>query len=227
MDSLQPSRGWHAWLLRRWPQLWALALIAPAAFAVTSMSMTMGAAAIVVSIGLPTITALAMTADDIRALRVPLPAAVRFGVCAAVTGLGFGGLFAFSSSLAWVAIAGYVATAAWDQASRNTPPSAAVVAPHESEEPTAALHLATTDEVRTMTDAELCQAWRRSFAALMSTHNVGQRAGVVSLRQVLLDEMEARHPAGLQAWLRSGARAAGGPDQFFGRSQEGGTTQAA
>ncbi len=129
MDSLKPSRGRVARLLRRWPQLWALVLIAPAALAVTSMSVTMGAAAIVSSIGLPTVTALAMTAPGACS---PPP---RFGVCAAVTGLGFGGLFAFSASLAWAAIAGYVATAAWAQSSRNTPPSQAAVAPHESEEP--------------------------------------------------------------------------------------------
>ena len=100
------------------------------------MSMTMGAAAIVVSIGLPTVTALAMTADNVRALRVPLPATVGFGVCAAVTGLGFGGLFAFSSSLAWVAHRGYVATAAWAPG-LTTPHRRGCVAPHESEEPTA------------------------------------------------------------------------------------------
>ena len=73
------SQGQGARLLRRWPPLWALVLVAPAALAVTSMSVTMAAAAIVVGIGITPVTALAMTA------------------------LGCGGLFVFSPSLAWVA----------------------------------------------------------------------------------------------------------------------------
>jgi hypothetical protein len=78
-----------------------------------------------------------------------------------------------------------------------------------------------------MTDTELCRAWRRSFVTLTSARSLGRRAGVVSLRQVILDEMEVRHPAGLRAWLDSGARAAGGPDRFLGRSDEAGPRRAA
>ena len=102
----------------------------------------------------------------------------------------------------------------------DSPRGQAAAASHESDGPTAGHHVVTADEVRSMTDAELCQAWRRSFVRLMSTDNLGRRAGVVSLRQAILDELEVRHPAGLRAWLDSGARPAGGPDRFLGRSDE-------
>jgi hypothetical protein len=202
-----------------------LVLIAPAAFAVTSMSVTMAAAASVVSFGLPTLTSLAMTVDSIRALGLHLRAAVRFGASSAVTCLGFGGLFAFSPALAWATLAAYAVTAAWACSSRSAVHASST--PHESEESAAGLHASSPEEIRSMSDAELCQAWRRSFATLMSTHSVGRRAVVVSLRQVLLDEMDVRHPTGLQAWLLSGAGAGGGPEQFLGHGDEGGATQAA
>ncbi len=76
----------------------------------------------------------------------------------------------------------------------------------------------TLDKVREMTDAELCHAWRHSFVSLERARGAHRRALVVQTRQLLLDEVEARHPAGLRAWLSSGARAAGGPDRFIGGS---------
>ncbi|MCW2768593.1 MAG: hypothetical protein JWR27_26 [Aeromicrobium sp.] len=226
MPSPQSFRGRGARLPRSWPQLWALVLIAPAALAVTSMSGTMAAAAIGLVFGLSTVTALAMTADTMGALRVQLRVAVRFGACSLVTCLGFCGLFVLSPPLALASIATYVVTAAWSACSSGAPTVRAAAARPEPEEPTAGLYSATSREVRSMTDVELCRVWRRSLT-LMSTCTLGRRASVVSLRQVLLDEMETRHPAGLQAWLDSGAGAANGPEEFLGRSDEGGTTQAA
>lgn len=226
MPSPLPSRGRDARPLRLWARLWTLVLITPAALAVTSMSVTMAAAASVVSFGLATVTALAMTADSVRSLGIHLHAAVRFGACSAVACLGFGGLFAFSAPLVWAALAAYAVTAAWAHSSRTGPSDAAAATPHGSEE-CPGLRVSTSDEVRRMSDAELCQAWRRSIVTLTSTHSVVRRAVVVSLRQVLLDEMEVRRPAGLQAWLLSGAGAADGPDQFLGPGGEGGTTRAA
>jgi hypothetical protein len=229
MQFQQPAPERDVWRWRRWSQLWALVLLAPAALAVTSMSAMIGAAAIVTSFGVATVTALAMTADSVRALRVQLPAAVRFGVYAAVTCLGFGGMFAYSGPLVWAIIAAYVTTAAWAHVG-STAPGQAVAArhePEEAEEPEAIPQIVTTNEVQRMTDAELCLAWRRSFVTLMSTHNLARRAGVVSLRQAILDEMEFRHPVGLRVWLHSGARAAGGPDRFLRRSDETGRRRAA
>lgn len=66
-----------------------------------------------------------------------------------------------------------------------------------------------------MTDAELCRVWRHSFVTLQAARSPHELARVVAQRQVYLDEMERRSPTALQAWLESGARAAGGPDRFL------------
>lgn len=73
----------------------------------------------------------------------------------------------------------------------------------------------TSTAVREMTDAELCREWRHSFVTLQAARLPHELARVVAQRQVYLDEMERRSPTALQAWLESGARAAGGPDRFL------------
>jgi hypothetical protein len=133
-------------------------------------------------------------------------------------------MFAYSGPLVWAVIAAYVTTAAWAHGSGSTAPGQAAAARHEPEE---IPQVVTTNEVQRMTDAELCLAWRRSFVTLSSTRNPARRAGVVSLRQEILDEMEFRHPVGLRVWLHSGARAAGGPDRFLRHSDETGRRRAA
>jgi len=66
----------------------------------------------------------------------------------------------------------------------------------------------------TMTDLDLCRAWRSSFVALERAGNPASRARIAGTRAVLLDELERRHPSGFGAWIRSGARAAGGPERY-------------
>jgi hypothetical protein len=70
-----------------------------------------------------------------------------------------------------------------------------------------------------LTDAELCQAWRASFAALLAATGPADRARVVSLRQDYLDELLRRHPEPVRAWLETGPRAAGGPEQHLRASR--------
>lgn len=67
-----------------------------------------------------------------------------------------------------------------------------------------------------LTDQELCLQWRHSFLTLQSAPCAQDLGRVVVQRQILLDEMERRSPLALQAWLASGARAAGGPERFLG-----------
>ena len=69
--------------------------------------------------------------------------------------------------------------------------------------------------LRSMSNAELCQAWRRSYTALLQPSSVMHRTLIVACRQAYLDEMEQRDPKGFSAWLGSGARAASGPDRFL------------
>jgi hypothetical protein len=70
-----------------------------------------------------------------------------------------------------------------------------------------------------MSDRELCREWRHSFVTLQSARSPQDRLRVVAQRQVYLDEMERRSPTALQAWLDSGARAAGGPDRYLTRQR--------
>lgn len=76
--------------------------------------------------------------------------------------------------------------------------------------------------VATLSDVELCRAWRASYSALLSTHTPGGRAELVHVRQAFLDELDRRHPLGLRAWLDSGARAAGNPTPFIIRTNGAG-----
>ena len=67
----------------------------------------------------------------------------------------------------------------------------------------------------------LCWAWRRSYLALGDVRAPQARLGLVILRQLYLDEMERRDPKGFQAWLDSGAQAAGAPDRFLNGDRTG------
>ena len=67
----------------------------------------------------------------------------------------------------------------------------------------------------TLSNAELCLAWRRSYCSLVGTTSLPLRAVVVTSRQAYLDEMERRDARGLTAWLASGARAASGPERYL------------
>lgn len=68
------------------------------------------------------------------------------------------------------------------------------------------------DEV---TDSDLCMAWRSSFVALDRAADPAEKLRAVQIREVLLDELGRRDAPGLEAWFRSGARAAGWPDRYL------------
>jgi hypothetical protein len=69
--------------------------------------------------------------------------------------------------------------------------------------------------VAAMTTSELCVAWRISYTALQHSRIPREQARWVTLRQAYLDEIEARSPTALTAWLASGARAASNPSRFL------------
>jgi hypothetical protein len=66
-----------------------------------------------------------------------------------------------------------------------------------------------------LTDSDLCMAWRSSYVALDRAMDPGAKLRAVEIREVLLDELGRRDAPGLEAWFRSGARAAGGPDRYL------------
>jgi hypothetical protein len=69
--------------------------------------------------------------------------------------------------------------------------------------------------LHSLSNAELCLAWRRSYCSLIETSSVPLRAAVVASRQAYLDEIERRDPQGLTSWLAAGARAASGPERYL------------
>ncbi|MEP6815337.1 MAG: hypothetical protein ABI873_07295 [Marmoricola sp.] len=80
---------------------------------------------------------------------------------------------------------------------------------------------------RELSNAELCHEWRRSFLALGGARSSLEFMRVVVLRQLYLDEMDRRSPSALNAWLSSGARAAGGPDRYLRDDRRSGHSGAA
>jgi hypothetical protein len=74
-----------------------------------------------------------------------------------------------------------------------------------------------SSELDKLTDEELCQSWRASYAALQRQSSAAQTAATVAERQTYLDELQRRNPRGFAAWLASGARAPGNPLPFLTR----------
>jgi hypothetical protein len=81
---------------------------------------------------------------------------------------------------------------------------------HETIEPAQQVDKDPAD-LRTLDDAALCLAWRRSFVRLESQRGAAARLAIVEQRQRYLDELQRRHGAAFQSWLESGARASGNP----------------
>ncbi|TDD27747.1 hypothetical protein E1218_09510 [Kribbella turkmenica] len=70
-------------------------------------------------------------------------------------------------------------------------------------------------DLTSLSDEDLCLAWRRSFTELQSCTTDEQRLLVIANRHAYLDELERRAPDAFSQWLDSGARAAGNPAKFF------------
>ncbi|MFE6648458.1 hypothetical protein ACFVJS_17945 [Nocardioides sp. NPDC057772] len=87
---------------------------------------------------------------------------------------------------------------------------AAVIRPRIVDPAEAVLEI--PDEV---TDSDLCMAWRSSYVALDRAADSAEKLRAVQIREVLLDELGRRDAPGLEAWFRSGARAAGWPDRYL------------
>jgi hypothetical protein len=194
------------------------------------MPITVAAVAFSLTFGVPLAVWLALHVHHATEFRAQVPAAIRTATGVSVTVLGLVGLFAFSAALAWTTLAVYVGTVSL-MATQGKPPSGArsgAVATPTDQTPSDAADemeptgiVVTHDLVRQMSDAELCRAWRRSYVSLQQARGPRVRALVVHTRQLLLDELERRYPAGLKAWLGSGARAAGAPDRFIGNTGGG------
>ncbi len=224
---LPPFRASGGAPTRHLLQFWVLLLLVPACYALATMPLMVVAVAVTLTFGLPFGIWLAVNVHSTRQFRARVARAIWFATGVSITCLGLVGLFAFSWALACATVAAYVVTVglmtAWDGSHSGARPGSTPASTHGNPTMTSngAEHagvVVTLDKVRKMTDDELCHAWRRSFVALQHAGDVHLRALVVQTRQLLLDEVDARHPAGLRAWLSSGASAAGSPDRFIGET---------
>lgn len=81
--------------------------------------------------------------------------------------------------------------------------------------------LPSAGEVATLSNDDLCLAWRRSYVQLAQAALASSRARIVACRASILDEIDKRDPEGLGTWLASNPRAAGNPAPYLGSSVEG------
>lgn len=98
----------------------------------------------------------------------------------------------------------------WPDPQRRWDPSVDAYAPEVGESPT----LESPADLRSLSDSDLCHAWRASYSALQESAQ-SQRIHIVEGRQRYLDEFERRNREGFVAWLASGARAAANPSRFL------------
>lgn len=75
--------------------------------------------------------------------------------------------------------------------------------------------VAPSSSLVTLSTADLCLAWRRSYLALSDMSAGAARWELVTQRRSMLDELERRDPAGFHRWLDAGARAGGDPGRFL------------
>ena len=63
-------------------------------------------------------------------------------------------------------------------------------------------------------DGELCQVWRSSHHHLVAAPSIGEAVACVRLRQLVLNELDSRHPHEVAAWVALGA-AGRSPESFL------------
>ncbi len=208
-----------------WLRVWTLLLVVPACLAIVELPMQATAVALTLTFGLPCTTWLVVHVEKARDLPAHLPRALGFAAGVSITLLGLIGLFFFSRALGGGALLAYVVTFALlvkhgsglhVRGHRGTTPR----------EATTKSVVLMPDTVRRMSDAEICHAWRHTFEALQRARGLHLRTMIVETRQLLLDEVTARYPTQVQAWLDSGAHAGSDPERFI-RPTDGGHPEAA
>lgn len=70
-------------------------------------------------------------------------------------------------------------------------------------------------DVRLLSDEELCQAWRTSYAAVSTARSARQLRVAAEDRRSYLEELERRYPLSVSVWLSGNATAEGDPLPFI------------
>lgn len=67
----------------------------------------------------------------------------------------------------------------------------------------------------TLTDEQLCLAWRVSYTAVQRAAGASEAARLAAVRASYLDELERRAPVSFTRWMAAGPRAASDPAPFL------------
>jgi hypothetical protein len=73
----------------------------------------------------------------------------------------------------------------------------------------------TRDLLLRLSSLELCRMWRSTHRYLQAARTPLELVACARLREMLLDELDSRHPDAVAAWLAAGACAADGPERFL------------
>jgi hypothetical protein len=79
-----------------------------------------------------------------------------------------------------------------------------------------------------LSNAELCHAWRASHRAMLMSHNPAVRSRIADARGRYLDEFQRRDPDGFERWMSADAAGSADPEGFLlgltndGRDREAG-----
>lgn len=72
-----------------------------------------------------------------------------------------------------------------------------------------------TLNLRMLSTPQLCEAWQRSYSALLHAAPGPAHDELVRIRGELLDELERRDHVGFARWLEAGARAGSDPSRYL------------
>jgi hypothetical protein len=211
-----------------------LGLLAAAVFVTAGLAVA--AALLPLLIGLGMITAIAVLCvrqeESARARTWLARSPHRFGVCVMggviVAGLAVIGMATLLGG-AVTALAGATVLALLvhrrlrrgevgdtEHATGRRPGSARTGSPDAGAPPVGAHALLPPDST-TLSDDELCRAWRLSYLLLPNARVAAELEHASLLRRRYLDELACRDPAGFRRWLDEGARAASDPSRYIRR----------
>jgi hypothetical protein len=66
-----------------------------------------------------------------------------------------------------------------------------------------------------LSNAELCHAWRASHRAMLMSHNPAVRSRIAAARGRYLDEFQRRDPDGFERWMSADAAGSVDPERFL------------
>lgn len=198
---------------KRWRHFWggAIALsLALSAVVVEPAALAGAAAAGAAGAAIFTLVLTSEEEESRAALAARLRHAVAWGASslAALTVVGT----LSGSLLLWLLLAASLSSPAVRAAGRSV--RARMTMPETEEELQLFVEETTRDILGRLSSVELCQTWRSTHRRLQLTPSAAELAAYAGLREMVLEELELRHPRELARWLADGGDPAEAPSQL-------------